>query len=170
MNKRINVSGKTWISLTLMIIGATVAIMAVKWPFRTALFPVSIGACVFAMALADLFLGLFGKEDASAQGALGTKLTETAEDVDPETAFRRTLVMFAWIFGFFLMIVLLGFTVAVPLLVFLYLKVQSREGWVLSLVLTGATLILFYGLFVWLIETPFPEGWIIRWLGTIGIG
>ena len=170
MKSRINISGKTWISLTLMIIGAVVAIMALKWPFRTALFPVSIGICVFFMALADLLLGLFGQENDSAQGALGTKLTDSVETVDPQTALRRTLVMFAWIFGFFLLIVFLGFTIAVPLLVFLYLKVQSREGWGLTLILTGATVIFFYGLFVWLIETPFPEGWIVRWLGTMGIG
>ena len=170
MKSRIKYSGKMWISVSLMLIGVTTASMAVKWPFRTALFPVLIGGCVFVMALADLLLGLFGKEDDSSQGALGTKLTDTTETVDPKTAFRRTLVMFAWIFGFFLMIVFLGFTIAVPLMVFLYLKVQSREGWGLTLILTGATLIFFYGLFVWLLETPFPEGWIIRWLATMGIG
>lgn len=169
MKNRMKFSGKTWISLTLMMIGAAVAITAIKWPFRTALFPVSIGACVFVMALADLLLGLFGKEDDSPQGALGTKLADT-DHVDPQVAFNRTLSIFAWIFGFFLMIVFLGFTIAVPLMVFLYLKVQSKEKWGLSLILTGATLIFFYGLFVWLIETPFPEGWLIRWLGTAGIG
>ena len=170
MKNQMKYSGKMWISISLMMIGAAVAVMGSKWPFRTALFPVSIGICVFFMALAELLLGLFGKEDASAHGALGTKLTDTSDTVDPEIAFSRTLVMFAWIFGFFLMIVFFGFTIAVPLMVFLYLKVQSKEGWGLSLMLTGATLIFLYGLFVWLLETPFPEGWLIRWLGTIGIG
>lgn len=163
-------SGKMWISISLMMIGAAVAVIAIKWPFRTALFPVSIGVCVFFMALADLLLGLFGKEDVSKHGALGTKLSDTSDTVDPRIDFNRTLSIFAWIFGFFLMIVFFGFTIAVPLLVFLYLKVQSKEGWGLSLILTGATIIFFYGLFVWLLETPFPEGWFIRWLGTVGIG
>jgi hypothetical protein len=169
MKSKVNYSGKMWISISLMIIGAAVAVIANKWPFRTALFPVSIGICVFFMALTELLLGLFGKEDASKHGPLGTQLTE-ADTVDPKIVFSRTVTMFAWIFGFFLMIVFLGFTIAVPLLVFLYLKVQSKEGWGLSLILTGTTLIFFYGLFVWLLETPFPEGWLIRWLGTIDIG
>ena len=154
--------GRMWISGALMVIGAAVAITASKWPFRTALFPLSIGACVFSMAIAEFFLELFGR-DVSKQDERGTK----PDNVDPKTARNRTVAIFAWIFGFFLMIILLGFTIAVPLMVFLYLKVQSKESWELSLLLTAATIVFFYGLFVWLIETPFPAGWIIRWIGNI---
>ncbi len=163
MKNRILADGKLWISLTLMVIGATVALMAYKWPFRTALFPVSIGLCVFFMALADMLLGLFGKEEGLSpkEDAAGA----TPEDRDQKIAWRRTVGIFAWIGGFFLMIILLGFPVAVPLLVFLYLKVQNKESWRLTLILTGSTVVFFYGLFVWIIETPFPDGLLVRWLG-----
>jgi hypothetical protein len=164
-------SGKMWISISLMVFGAAVALTALKWPFRSALFPVATGTLVFFMALAESLLGLFGgSEDAAKQGALGVKLSDDMDHLDPALIFNRTVTTFAWILGFFLMIIFFGFSISVPLMVFLYLKVQSKEGWGLSLILTGATLIFFYGLFVWLLETPFPEGWLIRWLGTIGIG
>ena len=162
MNSRLKQRGRMWISGALMVIGAAVAVTASKWPFRTALFPVSIGVCVFLMAVAEFFLEIFGR-DVFKEDGRGT----LPDNVDAKTALRRTVSIFAWIFGFFLMIILLGFTIAVPFMVFLYLKVQSRESWGLSLLLTAATIVFFYGLFVWLIETPFPRGWIIRWIGDM---
>ena len=72
---------------------------------------------------------------------------------------------FAWILGFFAAIVLLGFPIAVPLFVLLYLKGQGREGWVLSIVMTVAVWGLFYGLFDRLLHLPFPAGWLLTWLG-----
>ena len=42
---------------------------------------------------------------------------------------------------------MLGFFIAVPLYTFLYLKLEAKEGWVLSLGLTLGTFIFFVGLF-----------------------
>lgn len=168
MKNRIKWSGKTGISFALMVIGLFVAITAMKWPFRSSLFPLSVGICVFFMALADVLLGLLGKgEGASKQGAVDARVSV---EIDPKVAFNRTISIFSWIFGFFLIIIFFGFTIAVPLMVFLYLKVQSKESWGLTLILTGATFVFFYGLFVWLIETPFPEGLLIRRLATMIAG
>lgn len=161
-------SSKTFISLSLMVIASAVAITALEWPFRSALFPLIVGISVFVMAIAETVLGLFDeREGAGKAGALTTTLSE---DVDPKTAFWRTLNIFAWTFGFFLMIFFFGFPIAVPLLVFLYLKCQGKEGWGITLMLTGATIVFFYGLFIWFLETTFPEGWIFRGLRMIGIG
>src|SRR3989304_4547971 len=106
MNSQTKQRGRMWISGTLMVIGAAVAITASKWPFRTALFPISIGICVFFMAIAEFFLELFGR-DVSKQDERGTK----PDNVDPKTALHRTVAIFAWIFGFFVLISLLGFAV-----------------------------------------------------------
>jgi len=48
---------------------------------------------------------------------------------------------------------------------FLYLKVQSGEKWILSLFLTGAGWLIFWALFERLLRLPFPDGQIIVWLG-----
>jgi hypothetical protein len=47
----------------------------------------------------------------------------------------------------------------------LYLKLQGREGWVVSLALTAAVWGVFYGLFDRLLHLPFPAGWVQQWLG-----
>jgi len=85
--------------------------------------------------------------------------------MDPAVVKRRTITMFSWMLGFFLMIWLLGYVIAIPVMVFSYLKFQSNESWVLSTTLTVIAFAFFYSLFVKLLTLPFPEGLLITWLG-----
>jgi hypothetical protein len=80
-------------------------------------------------------------------------------------ARRRTAIAVAWIGGFFVLILLLGFPIAVPLLVFAYLKLQGKETWTFSAAFTLALWAAFYGLFDQLLHLPFPAGWVFEWLG-----
>jgi len=153
--------------LCLIAIAVTVIITALKWPLKTALFPVVIGIPVILMTMADLLLNLSGREKrVEKQAAVDFKLSE---DIDQTLATRRTLLAFAWIIGFFLMILFFGFHLAIPLYVLLYLKLQGRERWRISLPLMISAWVFFYGLFVWLLATPFQEGWIFKGLRAIGI-
>jgi len=164
----VKVSSKNLMNLSLMAIAVWVVITAVKWPFKTAFFPVMIGIFLFVGGTADLLLSLFGKEKAGKkQAAIDFQLSE---DVDPKVATRRTLIAFAWVLGFFVLILLVGFTLSVPLLVFLFLKFQSREKWGLTLFLTVSSLIFFFGLFVWMLNIPFAEGWIVEGLKALSTG
>ncbi len=161
-------SGKHLMDVALIVIAGGVVITAVKWPFKTAFFPVIVGVFLFFGATADLLLNLFGKgETASKQGAADFQLSE---DIDPALATRRTLLAFAWIIGFFLLILFFGFLIAVPLMVFLFLKVQARERWGITLFLTGSALVFFLGLFVWILDTPFSAGWIFEGVKMLGVG
>ena len=153
-------SGAHLMSLCLMVISAGVVITALKWPFRAALFPVIIGISVFFMAIAELLLNLFGKNEMVVkEAAVDFSLSE---GMDKALEIRRTLVIFAWIVGFFGLIIFFGFTIAVPLFVFLYLKLQGKEGWGISLIFSVSAWVFFYGLFIWLLNTPFQEGWVIE--------
>ena len=73
--------------------------------------------------------------------------------------------MFAWLVGFFFAIWLLGFPIAIALMMFTYLKFQGGESWVLSITLTIIAWLFFYGLFVRLLNLPFPDGLLMTWLG-----
>lgn len=117
------------------------------WPWKAALFPLAIGIPVFCLAAAELAWVLLGS---AARG----------EDKD----LRRSALAAAWIVGFFAAILLLGFPVAVPLFVFLYLRLQGREGWLFSAVFTAVVWAFFYGLFDRLLHLPFSDGWLITWL------
>jgi hypothetical protein len=160
-------SGKHFVSPCLMAIAVGVIITAIKWPFKTALFPTIVGVFIFFGAMAEFLLNFFESKDiVTKQGAVDFQLSE---DVDQALATRRTLLGFAWIIGFFLFILLFGFLIAVPLMVFLFLKVQAKERWGISLLLTGLALLFFYGLFIWLLNTPFSAGWILEGLKIPGL-
>ena len=156
-------NGKIVMSACLMVIGAYAVITALKWPLRTAIFPTVIGIPVFFMALVELLLNLFGKEETEKkQSAVDFELSEGLE---PALATRRTLSSFIWIIGFFLAIIFFGFQIAAPLFVLCFLRLHGKENWPLSLLMSAAAWGVLYGLFIRLLEVPFKNGLILRALG-----
>jgi hypothetical protein len=83
-------------------------------------------------------------------------------------ALRRTIATFGWLVGFALLIVGLGFSLAIPIFVLLYLKVSAREAWPRSLALAVVAWAIVHGLFVRLLNLPFPEGWVQTGLQALG--
>ena len=149
------------LSLFIMGLSAWAIFAAMAWPWKAALFPLVIGIPVFCLAGAEFVLALFRS------GAEGQAMDfQLSEHLPKEVVVRRTLAIFSWILGFFFAILLLGFPIAIPLFVFLYLKFQGREGWLLSLLLTLMAWGFFYGLFERLLHLPFPAGWIQAWMGV----
>jgi hypothetical protein len=154
-------------SLILALISAWVALIAMKWPLKTALFPMVISFSVFGGSVLGLILEVLGKEEEQGENTIDFQFSEGVED---NIVLHRTVVTFSWIMGFFLMIWFFGFPIAVVLFIFFYLKVQHREKWGITLVVTISAWLCFYGLFIRLLHTPMQEGLIFRGLRAIGIG
>ncbi|MDI7261166.1 MAG: tripartite tricarboxylate transporter TctB family protein [Thermodesulfobacteriota bacterium] len=154
------VSGKTIMSLVVVIIAGWAVIDSLKWPFKTAFFPMAIGIPVIIMGIIDLFFNFMGKEAEHAKMPIDS--IPLPKKLDPTIGTRRAISISLWIFGFFLMVIFLGFSVAIPLFVFLYLKIQGKEGWGITIALTVLVGLFFYGLFVWFIDLHFPEGWLFK--------
>ncbi len=164
---RIRFSGRAVMSLILTVISVVVVLLATKWPWKAALFPVTIGIAVFILSVIALILILAGKGDSGKKEAFEFQLSS---EVDAETATRRTIVAFGWIIGFFLFIYIFGFPIAVILFVFLYLKFQGKEGWGVVITMTLVSALFFWGLFVWILDTILPEGLAFQGLRMLGIG
>ena len=79
------------------------------------------------------------------------------EALPPEAVRHRTLSIIGWIAGCFLAIWLLGFSYAVPLFIFVYLKLEAREGWLMTVVVTFLSWLFFYMLFERMLNVPFPD-------------
>ncbi len=133
---------------------------ALAWPLKAKLFPLVIGIPLFCLALAEILWVTLGSSRGAA--AADFKLTQ---DHPPEVVRRRTLIAVAWIIGFFALILLLGFLIAVPLLVFAYLRIEGKESWIFCAAFTLVLWAGFYGLFDQLLHLPFPAGWLLEWLG-----
>ncbi len=154
-------------SLCSIAISGYMVITALSWPLMAALFPVVMGTLVFLMAISDLYFSLFGKEDyGKEESSVDFQLSEST---DQALANRRTISIFLWMVGFLLLIVLAGFSVAIPLFLFLFLKLKGRKGWKISLGMAVLGWASFFALFVWLLHTPFQEGWLEKGLRAFGI-
>jgi hypothetical protein len=148
------------LALVLMTVSGYGVMAAWSWPWKAALFPLVIGIPVLVLSAAEAAWVLWGRSESAAERAALQDFQPSRESPQAEVA-RRSVRAAAWIVGFFAAILLFGFPIAVPLFVFLYLKVQAAEGWVLSLTVTVATWGFFYGLFDRLLHLPFPAGWLI---------
>lgn len=137
---------------------------AKEWRLQARLYPWAVGIPALILGLIQLIFDLTGV------GAKKTSIDtpvdfQFTQSIDTSLARRRALNIFSWIFGFLILIWLVGFSVAVPTMVFLYLKIQAGEKWPLSIALTLAAWLLFWGLFHRLLRLPFPEGQLQTWLG-----
>ena len=141
--------------------------LAQDWRLQARLYPWAIGIPMLIFAFVQVILDLKGfKAKQPDDGAPPTPMDfQFTKGIDPATAKKRAIIMFAWLVGFFGLIWLLGFSIGIPLMMFAYLKFQGGESWLLSLTLTVVAWFFFYGLFVKLLTLPFPEGLIITWLG-----
>jgi len=147
------------LALGVMVASGYAVIAAWFWPWKAALFPLVIGIPLFVLSAAEAAWVLFGKTE---RGEVQD--FQIARDVPEREVVRRSAAAAAWIVGFFAAIVLFGFAVAVPLFVFLYLKLQANEGWIFSAALTAGVWAFFYGLFDRLLHLPFPAGWVLTGL------
>jgi len=139
------------------------AYQAKDWRLQARLYPWVIGIPMVILAIIQVIFDLKGVEHKADDAApVDFQITQT---VDPEVARRRAINIFSWFFGFFAAIWLVGFSIAIALMVFGYLKIQSNEKWTISIVLTIFAWVCFWGLFVKLLNLPFPDGMIQTWLG-----
>jgi hypothetical protein len=152
------------LSIILVAFFALFAYTAKDWRLQARLYPWAVGIPMLVLALVQLVLDLRGIEPTKRHDDAPVDV-QFAERTDPVVARRRTLNIFSWIVGYIVAIWLIGFSYSVPLVVFLYLKVQSRESWLLSIVLTAAAWLTFWGLFDRLLHLPFPQGEFFVWLG-----
>jgi len=154
-------SGKTIMSFCLTMICAWVVLTALKWPFRSALFPVVVGGAVLLMALTEFILSVRGKGGGGDASRMDFKLSD---DIPPQEAFRKTVSIFSWLLGFFFLIILIVFQVSIFVFFILFLRLQGRESWGIALGLTAAAYGVFWFLFIWLLKTPLPRGLLLRGL------
>jgi hypothetical protein len=148
------------LALGIMALSGYGVIAAWAWPWKASLFPLAIGIPIFCLAAAEALWVLLGTTERGE-----TKDFQFSHDLPENEILKRTGLAAGWILGFFAAIVLLGFPLAVPLFVFLYLKLQGKEGWLFSAVFTAAVWLFFYGLFDELLHLPFPDGWLSTWSG-----
>ena len=129
---------------------------------RAGLFPWAIGYPVLVLAIIELGLDFFGKGRKSGLRSFA----EVGPDVPMSLVYRRTFGICGWTVGFLVAIWLLGFNLAVPVTMILYLKF-AKEKWPITLAMAAVAWLCFYGLFDYILHVPLPEGQLFLWLGLV---
>ncbi len=137
---------------------------ATEWKLQARLFPWVIGIPMLILAAIHLAIELGGVTNSNSSESTPVDF-QFAKGIDPLLARWRTISCFSWILGFLVGVWLVGFSICIPVVVFLYLKFQAREGWFLSVVLTSVCWLIYWGLFERILFLPFPEGKIFLWMG-----
>ena len=138
------------LAIVIMLVSGWGIWSALAWPLKAKLFPLVIGIPLFCLALAEVLSIVFAKPNGDD--------FRLSPDQPNDVALRRTLLAAGWAIGFFVAIVLLGFQVAVPVLVFAYIRLQGKESWLFTAIFTAGVWAFFYGLFDLLLHLPFPAG------------
>jgi hypothetical protein len=142
----VRLSGAALFSLGLALVAGYAVYYALRWPPKAALFPLVMGIPLLVLALAQLVVDLRARPAAPTGQASG-----------------RAFGVLAWMAGFIVLVLLLGFPATVPLFVLAYLVIGGREGWMLSVALAAAAWAAFHLLFQRLLHFPFEPGLIGGW-------
>jgi len=144
----VRLSGGAVFSFGLAAAAAYAVYAALGWPSKAALFPLTMGIPLLALAAVQTVI----------------ELRAAPAPEGPDTARRRVLWVFAWMGAFIVLVLLAGFPITVPIFVFLYLVLESREKPGLSIALAAAAWGAFHLLFVRLLHFPFEDGLIKSWI------
>jgi Tripartite tricarboxylate transporter TctB family len=160
----VKIRGPAIFSICALIFFIVWVYVAQEWRLQARLYPWAIGFPMVILAVIQVILDLRGFKPTKTPD--GTPMDfQFTKEIDPALAKKRAIVMFTWFFCFLLGVWLVGFPISIVVMMFSYLKIQSKESWGLSIGLTVIAYGFFWLLFVKLLTLPFPEGRIFAWLG-----
>ena len=134
--------------------------VAKDWPIRASIIIVLLGGV--AVILVGIQLAL----DIKAMRTEGSQITRPTLEVQAIEHQGRwgSLEIWAWLWGLFFAIHLIGFRIALPSFVFLYVKLYGGR-WLTSVLLTALTWGFLYGIYDRLLSVPWPKPWLASLLG-----
>ncbi len=139
-----------------------------EWPYATRLFVWAISVPTLLCLIAQLGIDLRRtKQPGTWEDVMDTADLPVDRSVPLQIVFSRGMNFLGWFLGLFVGIWLIGFQVALPLFLILYLLTQARSGWLLSLVVAGSVMIVQFVLFDRLLQIAWPKGILISWFGEI---
>jgi len=142
----------------LVLLGAL--FIAKDWPVRASIIILLLGGVGIILICVQLAM------DLKAMRSAGAKMTRPTYEVQAIEHQGRwgSLEIWAWLWGLFFAIHLIGFPIALPVFVFSYVKLYGG-GWLGSVLLTAFTWGFLYAIYDQLLSVPWPKPWIASLLG-----
>ncbi|MGH7833755.1 MAG: tripartite tricarboxylate transporter TctB family protein [Candidatus Binatia bacterium] len=129
----------------------TALLVAEDWPIRASIVILLLGSIGIVLAVAQVIGDFKTLRRASALPARPTYETPSLE----HQGRWGSLEIWAWLWGLFFGVHLIGFLAALPLFVFLYVKIYGGR-WMTACLLTAVTWGFLYGVFEQILHVPWP--------------
>ena len=168
------INSRKLFTLFLLICSASFVVLALQYSPEGRLVPLLIGVPTLALVIYQTLLDFVpamkkfqkGKVDMFGIDRVheehGTEESEF-DDVAEDEARRRFRRIVLWILGFTAIVYILGVLVSIAVFCFMFFLAHKEKLW-FNLVLTGATWLSIWGLFVKLLEVPFYQGILFKML------
>ncbi len=130
------------------------------WPFIAKLMPIYVAAIPgIVLALLQLWKDVIVRERGAAIQSGGIEMDETFnESLDRGVEIKRTLAFFGWFAGGAAGVWLLGIVVALPLFIPLYMLIEGKDKWWISILYGVGAFLMVWGLFEGVFKIIWPEG------------
>ena len=89
---------------------------------------------------------------------IGSQPDEPENDADQEKIRKKELNIVGWLIFLTASTYILGFLVAIPLFLFLFLKLSAKESWLLSITIPAVVLAVVFFIFSHVLQIPLHEG------------
>ena len=150
---------KANITLFFLVLFVLAAVLGWDWPNIAKIMPVYVAAIPgIVLTLVQIYREATDWEGRRG-GQGGIDMDEVTDvKLEKKVELQRTLSFFAWFIGGALGIWLLGLTISLPLLIFLYALIEGKEKWYTALIMAICTYGFVWGLFEYMLETRWPPG------------
>lgn len=150
------------LTLFIMAVWATAISQSDEFSEQARLFPIVIGTTALVLCTIQLFLDLFAPKKEGPVDPVDLMDLPVDHDVPPREVAIRASKIFGWILGLFAGSYVVGFLIAVPMFVFLYIAIRSRPSWWTTLAITLVIVVVVFGIFDQIIHVPWPRP-LIEW-------
>jgi len=155
---------RSLLTLCFIALFAYVVISSSEMPLQAKLYPWTIGIIALVLLAYQLVREILPPAK--------TETDQTGVDIDfseeesSKLGKRRALELFAWMYGFALLLWLIGFYTAAPLMVLAYM-LRHEETLVMTIALPVGTGVATWYIFGHLLHLPFPPGVLLEWAGLV---
>ena len=134
--------GSFWFTVLLSVIALIFLVSALDYTGRARLVPILASIPTLLMGIVILiserYPRLISGFDVSIDDFTrrDSKLEERLKEVAVPHSAKGVLTIYGWMWGFFILIFLVGYLIAIPVSIFLYLKIRERTGWLKALAIS----------------------------------
>jgi len=155
----VRAAGDLAFTVAILVIVAASMIATWDWPYAARLMPLAVGVPAALLSLALVVRGIWRLVHGVAPQESDRVMDLRADrDLDNDVFAARAAAMFAWVFGFAVLIWLVGFLSGVPLFVFLYVLLQAREKWWVALFYSAGMFLFMAVVFHYILHVSWMRG------------